>query len=164
MDRDAPCALARRVLGPRWWEGDPVAGQAEALAAVIAQGTCPRHAGWLGDLVGLAIRNEAARRALLPGAVDVRFTAITEEPWEEISSADARLHGLPVISRVKAFVASSSLSAIVELDCHARRARVSLQLGDVDPPATTVLESRRLVHTTAGEISHLMRVQRIHHR
>lgn len=130
------------------------------MASLLADGTCARHAGWLGAIVGHAIRTEISRRSLLPGTVDVRFVAVVEEPFEGITSADVRAHGLPVIDRVKTFVASSALSAIVEIDCQARRARVSLQLAEGEQPATAVLDSTRLRHTSAQEISDALRMRR----
>ena len=133
--------------------------QADVVAALAANGTCSRHLGWLGAAVGHVIRTEISRRSLLPGRVDVRFVAVDAEPFEGISSSEARSHGTPVVERVRAFVAQSSLSAIVEIDCAARRARVSLQLSG-DDPATMVLESTRLVHTSAQEISDALRQQR----
>lgn len=131
------------------------------VAALIADGNCAAHASLYGALVAVAIDQEAERRAVLPGSVHLRYVEISDEPYETISPGDAMRMGRVVVTRAAGFVARSGLSAIVEVDCRALRARVTLQLADLEPPATTVLDSRRLVHTSAQEISDALRMRRV---
>lgn len=131
------------------------------MALLVTDGVCDRHASWMGDLMEFVLREESRTRASLPGSVSVRYATIDDEPYEEfVRERMVARRGQLVVDRVSAFVAGSGLSAIVDLDLAACRARVRLQLGEVDPPATTGIESARLVHTSAQEIADALRARR----
>lgn len=155
--------LAAAVIGPRWWA--PADGIADAQVRTILYGAqagyCTRHAVLLGDLVAMAVRRESARRVVLPGTVEIRTVKIDAEPFEPLTAHDARRRGNRVVDRVRRFVAGSALSALVEMDLESRRVRVTLQLADAAVPVTTVIESDRLVHMTAGELAEGLRLRRV---
>jgi hypothetical protein len=150
--------LAELIVGPRWWV--PAAGVDDAQACAVIHmtrkgGFCHRHAALLGDLFALALRDEATRRRLLPGTVEVRHVQITAEPFEQLSAPSARRHGLPLVDRVRDFVRGSQLGAVVELDLDSRRARITFQLHEGQ--SMTGIESERLIHTSAAELAATLR-------
>lgn len=58
------------IAGPSWREISDLAHvQAEAVAVAIRLGHCDRHAEWLGEIVGLALRAAAAGRETLSAAI-----------------------------------------------------------------------------------------------
>jgi hypothetical protein len=61
------------IVGP-CWRSDPDSAviQAVAIEAALRSGYCRRHAVWLGELVGLTLRQDAARRDVLARAVVAR--------------------------------------------------------------------------------------------
>lgn len=155
--------LAEQVCGPRWWAPPSIPeAQADAIHRLMRRGVCEMHARLIADILGLTIRTEAARRAALPGTVEVRHVAIEREPYEEITAGAARRHAEPVVAEVRKFVAGSALSALVEVDIGNRRARVTFQLvvDDATSPPSTVIDSPRLVHLTAQELVAALRDRR----
>lgn len=153
--------LAIDIVGVKWWAPPSLAlAQAEAVARAIKSGYCHGHAVLIGDLFALELRTEAARRVVLPGTVEVRNVDIEGDPHENLDAAAARRQGYPIVERVKRFVDGSALSGLVEIDLARRRARVTLQLNDDVVPLSTVIESCRLVHMTATELTAGMRLRR----
>jgi hypothetical protein len=148
--------------GENWWAPPSIsAARANALAWALERARlCDRHAIWIADLVGFAVAEERRRRAVLPGTVTMRYVTIGDPPYEDLTRDDVRRLGRTVLERVERFVGGSVLGAMVELDLRARRARVNLLLAEVAPPITTVLDSARLVHTSAHELAHAIRARR----
>jgi hypothetical protein len=156
-----PAVFAAHALGVRWWAPASVP---EAIAEMVAVamrpgGYCDRHAALLGAVVEAAIRDEAARRSMLPGTVEVRHVQIEADPFETFQLVNG---WKPVVSRVRKFVDGSQLGAIVEIDHVHRRARVTFQLCDErsPQPRTAGIESTRLVHMTASELAAALRDRR----
>lgn len=149
-----PVEIARALFGDRWWATSLPSElvQAEAVLWLWRAGRCGRHSAIGAALVAIAVRAENARRAVLPGTVEVRHVHLDREPFEPVAASAARREGRPLVERVQAFVAGSALSAIVELDLGHRRARVTLQLLVGDRPRDTIIETPRLVHLTAQEL------------
>lgn len=130
------------------------------VAATHSDGLCDEHASWYGRLVSWAISEEALRRSVLPGTVQVRYVDLAEPPYEVMPVNVLRRQGRQLIERAERFVAGSQLGAIVEIDFGARRARLRLQLPAPEQPTSTlstVLDSARLVHTSAQEVSDALR-------
>lgn len=156
-----PAVFAAHALGARWWApvSIPLAVAEMIAVAMRPGGYCDRHAALLGAVVEAAIREEAARRHVLPGTVEVRHVQIDADPFETFQLVNG---WKPVVSRVRKFVNGSQLGAVVEVDHAHRRARVTFQLCDErsPQPRTVGIESTRLVHMTATELVIALRARR----
>lgn len=151
-----PRSIAMGIAGPRWWLTDTGLLVGEVCHQALKDGFCGRHAGMLAELVTLVVTEERARH-VPAGVVEVRYIALGVEPYELLPNTSPRRAAEHIVSRVSQFVAGSALGATVDVDLSARRARVTLQLDDTLNPATTVIESHRLVHTSAWELATALR-------
>lgn len=106
----------------------------------------------IGDLVGALARVERRNRDIRPGTVEVRMVEINAEPYELLSGGEARRGARGIVDSVARFVCDTALSAVIEIDRVAKRARVTFTLHELDEPQHTVIESNRLVHFSAREL------------
>ena len=158
-DAPEPRELAEQQTGAKWWAPASLElMQAEIVYALCRRGYCDRHAALFGAMTAAAVREESARRAALPGTVEVRRVKLEPDAGEAMTAAAAKRDGDPIVDRVRKFVIGSQLSALVELDVAARRARVTLRMSSSDrEQPQTVIDSDRLVHTTPAEIADALR-------
>lgn len=150
--------MLEKTLGPRWWAAPEIPEAcAELIVDMRREGRdgsriCERHASWYAALAELRIRSEVARRSVPAGGILVLYGEIFGAGQEVISREEAKLAGSTIVSRVRRFVARTSLAAVVEIDDRARRARITLQIAGSDPLRSMVIEAHRLERVTAHDV------------